>query len=1125
MSADADASNINVETHSSRVAGGEPDVVGRNGSGRSRTPIVFSRSRSRNRVDENRPGTARRFSRSKSRSRGEGDKPKRRFSRSRARRRTGSSSKFEDAAPDLADLPPPRLTQLDCSNVPTDTSMIGVAVGSPSQLQPTNMGAIGHSPLAKMEAELLETNDDYFEDPRHKAKGGKWKKIGGLFKAKNAFQPERAPSPFYQLQAQYAAQMANQSQTSIKSHSLDQPAQQDPKLLFDKLLRSDGQLSPSNCAENTKQQMQGSLGVIGTSMAPTEHTKSHQPTNLNTQKAGLSLLDVKIPEIQMERYSVMFGNLLDKPDSPGLSARRGRAPNKLLAISDEEETSEPAKHEGQKQDPSQSTSNVKDQSHLAPRAHTTHPRRATSPIPSKSPSFSLFPHLPQAPEKIVGPTVPGGNGPLQRSHTAPGRLSPMQETFDAEEVQSLKPGISKGDTKVVTSPPPTASTSGHTRNPSIPSVVSQTSTRSSFNEDTILNIRFSDSLMKSPESSETVDDEGLVVPPLKPRHLVKHAPTQSIQYTSAETEVTQQSRTDTHEDTLAALERPRSITAKSRDASNSLKPSKARIDEIMGGQQRKELPNSTTYMTKEQVGVKPQVPSSDREQQQWNPKPPATRARGSAEIKLSASSAIVSPKEPQITATTQTREASTTVDTHLMPGQEARQMRQQTKTSQLPPQNFPHPPNATQRPAPNTTYHPRNAFRNDQNYAPNPTYHPPQIGRRPLNPVKSQPQRRPPPIQAFHRPTPNAMTPPNRPPLNASNQSFPAYRPPPQNFSAPLQAPYNCNPVNPEQRPAAKTTPAPISEKDQDNILDYYLDDNGPNPPSQSKSPKKLQKRPSDKARKRLSLSSKPLPFPKTEEKPSPSQNNQRRSPVPTSKYSAQAAAIQKSIISSPVTSISAPHGRHNSVSHSSDKATHADLRILSPAVRAAREKAAALTKASTSMEDLSLTHTRSSSVSSPPSRPPRAEFSFIVEDPKSANTETSFYSHSNASTPSLSTMLNSRPETPAKDDEEKPPPIPRRSPSRSRSRSRSRGDSLSSIPPAEMNPVPVLVRRPSPPQQPVRSASGGTVGTGADIHTHIKPEKGEKVVERQDGLVPTIVGAERGHRAGRSVNLVIESI
>lgn len=78
----------------------------------------------------------------------------------------------------------------------------------------------------------------------------------------------------------------------------------------------------------------------------------------------------------------------------------------------------------------------------------------------------------------------------------------------------------------------------------------------------------------------------------------------------------------------------------------------------------------------------------------------------------------------------------------------------------------------------------------------------------------------------------------------------------------------------------------------------------------------------------------------------------------------------------------------------------------------------------------------------------------------------------------------------------------------------------------------------------PTRSASAGTVGMGAGneagvgavtgagavgIHGHLKPEKGEKVVERQAGLVPRIVDPERDHerrhRAEKSVNLVIESV
>lgn len=88
----------------------------------------------------------------------------------------------------------------------------------------------------------------------------------------------------------------------------------------------------------------------------------------------------------------------------------------------------------------------------------------------------------------------------------------------------------------------------------------------------------------------------------------------------------------------------------------------------------------------------------------------------------------------------------------------------------------------------------------------------------------------------------------------------------------------------------------------------------------------------------------------------------------------------------------------------------------------------------------------------------------------------------------------------------------------------------MSSLPPGAGG-VESRSTDPKPPQ-PVRSASAGIVGVGAGagagslaIQGHLKAERGEKVVERQAGLVPRIVEQERGHRPGRSVNLVIESV
>ncbi|KAI1766212.1 hypothetical protein GGR53DRAFT_223422 [Hypoxylon sp. FL1150] len=120
------------------------------------------------------------------------------------------------------------------------------------------------------------------------------------------------------------------------------------------------------------------------------------------------LLDVEIPSVTMERYSVMFGSVLQPQSQPSLLARRQATVQKLKTIDDAVEKEEEDKH------------------------HRI-PRRATSPQPTtasttRSPTFALFPPTP--PRKSAY-TLVSAASPRLRSNTSPALLpSPSQESFD-----------------------------------------------------------------------------------------------------------------------------------------------------------------------------------------------------------------------------------------------------------------------------------------------------------------------------------------------------------------------------------------------------------------------------------------------------------------------------------------------------------------------------------------------------------------------------------------------------------------------------------------------------------------------------------------------------------------------
>jgi len=135
------------------------------------------------------------------------------------------------------------------------------------------------------------------------------------------------------------------------------------------------------------------------------------------------MLDVDIPDIQMERYSVMFDSLLRPERSSSLFVRRQANPEKLKPLNE---------------------LSMKKESVNSGNGMLKPYRRATSPSPVKSPTFSLslFPPPVSARDNHpLSPRVPSLHRPppLQRSNTAPGALSPSRQTFTQSNDAGKKP--------------------------------------------------------------------------------------------------------------------------------------------------------------------------------------------------------------------------------------------------------------------------------------------------------------------------------------------------------------------------------------------------------------------------------------------------------------------------------------------------------------------------------------------------------------------------------------------------------------------------------------------------------------------------------------------------------------
>lgn len=487
--------------------------------------------------------------------------------------------------------------------------MIGMALGSPSQpnwpSQDQTVQLPAPSPLGVRDDVVDEWYFDAVPEPLAKKKANKWKAIGGLFRAKNAMANSGANSPFYSLQTQYAAHVSPHESPAEESKptppSKTELARQIPLPIPHRTMVG------ADLTQNGRPVLQKDWEVVKPSIELSRSAKNSEDQALHKYEASYSnsrhfleydrnatkpsflqsdagpLLNIEIPDIQMERYSVMFGNLLEKPQSSNLLSRRSKVLDKLKTIAIEEEKTRLLQALELPDESHSPSVNLSQDGYLKP-------RRATSPSFQKSPSFSLFPATPTKVENMVGQLHPDKPSPLQRSYTAPSGPSPRREVFQ-HPITPLK----NGTVMTVSSPAQTTSSTTHGLKSSSDSFfLSPTSSRSSFNgEDFLFDVRPLHPLNEDEDQQwQMVSTEKLVeVGPLRPKH-TKVDPVNLPILISLEAGKERQATppqfkaNNVNDDTLAALERP---PPKGQDIA-PIAATKSRIDQIMSPSPLESLP-------------------------------------------------------------------------------------------------------------------------------------------------------------------------------------------------------------------------------------------------------------------------------------------------------------------------------------------------------------------------------------------------------------------------------------------------------------------------------------------------------------------------------------------------------
>jgi hypothetical protein len=217
-------------------------------------------------------------------------------------------------------------------NVPQ--AEIGMALGSPQHPPTTWQQQV---PMDRYTESPDHVDDDFSNSAPVKQKTSKWKLLGGLFGGKKH---EAQPAAFYQLQPE-----ASQQQPVDHGFDFgDQAASEKPKSRgrgrsnssARKSRKHKPEMSRSNTVpvrfnlEGSNRQKQTGTPEITIDGGTVVYDGSH-----STRK-GAGLLDVDIPSVQMERYSIMFNGILSKPQSQSSSllARRQATLDKLKTVNE-----------------------------------------------------------------------------------------------------------------------------------------------------------------------------------------------------------------------------------------------------------------------------------------------------------------------------------------------------------------------------------------------------------------------------------------------------------------------------------------------------------------------------------------------------------------------------------------------------------------------------------------------------------------------------------------------------------------------------------------------------------------------------------------------------------------------
>ena len=242
----------------------------------------------------------------------------------------------------------------------TEAMAIGIALGSPcdNPLPPLPVEAVANREITSSSASgssivssVVSSTRDVCVEPA-KSRVGRWHTLGGIFSKKTSSSPPSPNLPVLQMQCS-SVRDPKQDHEPLQRHAGPSSRSHSPQRTRSAGDNDGGRTSGPHMRHLPKREVKGlrmpdfarakSAPLLQVKpVSPTPPPKDINYTNVGSRALRQRIdtpprLHVEIPNVEMERYSIMFGSLLDDTQPLSLLARRHGQLGRLTSVGEGQE--------------------------------------------------------------------------------------------------------------------------------------------------------------------------------------------------------------------------------------------------------------------------------------------------------------------------------------------------------------------------------------------------------------------------------------------------------------------------------------------------------------------------------------------------------------------------------------------------------------------------------------------------------------------------------------------------------------------------------------------------------------------------------------------------------------------